>query len=116
MRWIEEQGTAAPDPLVIASELLPWSPVDSWIARYLQPNGEIIALRLIIVSYRLPSEKSERLMERFRALREAGHLTLLSSPDDLLMRYEASRAFRESARVHAPRISWRLFHPEELPV
>ena len=32
------------------------------------------------------------------------------------MIYEASRAFREAARVHAPRISWCLFWPEKLPL
>ena len=116
MRWIGEQGDSVPDPLVMSSGTLSWRPVDSWIAHSLPPNGQLIALCLIVFSYTLPPEKSELLMDKFRELRAAGSLTLISPPGDWLMIYEASRAFREAARVHAPRISWRLFWPEKLPL
>ena len=114
MDGIGEQG-GSPELLTRALPPLSWHPVDSWIARYLQPNGQIIALRMIVAAYSLPEKKREILSARFRELREAGYLTQ-TTPQDMLMIHEASPAFRESARIHTPRISWRFFHPEELPV
>ena len=48
MRWIGEQGDSVPDPLVMSSGTLSWRPVDSWIAHSLSPNGQLIALCLIV--------------------------------------------------------------------